>query len=149
MEGDTESDVARSQSLIHQVSVSDLDFIYYEYRRRKKSQSLIHQVSVSDNTDPFGEYELEDWSQSLIHQVSVSELKEEDGRSVHYLRLNPLFIRSQFQMVLQILERNTQLMSLNPLFIRSQFQMIFISGFVPLLLERVSIPYSSGLSFRC
>jgi len=63
-----------SQSLIHQVSVSDAKKRLPNGIILSASQSLIHQVSVSDFTnrvdDPFpGNGK----SQSLIHQVSVSD----------------------------------------------------------------------------
>ena len=90
-------------------------------------------------------------------------------------RLNPLFIRSQFQMRVLEITRKERVNRLNPLFIRSQFQMVmdnlfsdshpWQSGLNPLFIrsqfqisrtllgsvrrrQRVSIPYSSGLSFR-
>ena len=40
-----------SQSLIHQVSVSDCDWNVVDGDADRKSQSLIHQVSVSDGSD--------------------------------------------------------------------------------------------------
>ena len=62
------------------------------------SQSLIHQVSVSDHLFPDSTPHSEYLSQSLIHQVSVSDLVETLKGQLDY--------------------------------------------------EEVSIPYSSGLSFR-
>ncbi len=87
----------KSQSLIHQVSVSNLKncpeskwygsrgrnslFIRslfptwsgcFHHNRSWKSQSLIHQVSVSNKTYSGEEETTEEKSQSLIHQVSVS-----------------------------------------------------------------------------
>ena len=63
-------------------------------------------------------------SQSLIHQVSVSDFENARIRN-DFVKpcLNPLFIRSQFQMVTKIDVNQT--------------------------MKGVSIPYSSGLSFRC
>ena len=62
------------------------------------SQSLIHQVSVSDDKLMAEAFNFsENLSQSLIHQVSVSDTEACD---IHYKQihsLNPLFIRSQFQ----------------------------------------------------
>ena len=89
----------RSQSLIHQVSVSDSILRFWIYKVGDSSQSLIHQVSVSDNftgrpkknwkksvSIPYSSglsfrcYLTAAWSeglniesQSLIHQVSVSD----------------------------------------------------------------------------
>ena len=85
------------------------------------SQSLIHQVSVSDVTENRSLSRLIE-SQSLIHQVSVSDGKSKNGAR-KWLSLNPLFIRSQFQII--------------------QGGMVFTVAIF------VSIPYSSGLSFRC
>ena len=63
-----------SQSLIHQVSVSDTLAMFQEIRS-DMSQSLIHQVSVSDVADGHKYWVLTAVeSQSLIHQVSVSDL---------------------------------------------------------------------------
>ena len=63
-----------------------------------KSQSLIHQVSVSESkpTVAWGRTDIA-MSQSLIHQVSVSELLGIDSKIINDESLNPLFIRSQFQ----------------------------------------------------
>ena len=89
-----------SQSLIHQVSVSDFIgngmgrkervkslnplFIRSQFQilnpvgltalTESKSQSLIHQVSVSDGEQTKCDKESCKGSQSLIHQVSVSDL---------------------------------------------------------------------------
>ena len=66
-----------SQSLLHQVSVSDsIDIIIKAINRAKASQSLLHQVSVSDfdwtsDTGSTAGDTVE--SQSLLHQVSVSD----------------------------------------------------------------------------
>ena len=87
-----------SQSLIHQVSVSDYVNGPLTSRYWHGSQSLIHQVSVSDEKIiDRGDQRLK-MSQSLIHQVSVSDVDVS----------------------------------------------IFLSGIDVF----VSIPYSSGLSFR-
>ena len=61
--------------------------------------------------------------------------------------LNPLFIRSQFQREMTITSMLGMEQSLNPLFIRSQFQR---KDWLPCSAQSrvVSIPYSSGLSFR-
>ena len=72
MRGVTESIVRTSQSLLHQVSISntleDGDTIFWG----SLSQSLLHQVSVSNHYGTSTkEGELE--SQSLIHQVCVSD----------------------------------------------------------------------------
>ena len=59
------------QSLINQVSVSNIKTITYEVRSHGLSQSLLHQVSVSNqieylfSTEKWGELK----SQSLLHQV--------------------------------------------------------------------------------
>ena len=80
-------------------------------------------------------------SQSLIHQVSVSDDDPKpDTGSVCF--------RSQFQI---FLDQNLDIKSqycLNPLFIRSQFQILQKAVRRAKTEERVSIPYSSGLSFR-
>ena len=62
------------------------------------SQSLIHQVSVSESDEMLG-LARKKKSQSLIHQVSVSEPMHFFNRwpEVITFSLNPLFIRSQFQ----------------------------------------------------
>ena len=62
-------------------------------------------------------------SQSLIHQVSDSDNKLLQHQLDEKQRLNPLFIRSQIQIIFScraVWERE----SLNPLFIRSQIQII-------------------------
>ena len=63
-----------SQSLIHQVSVSDGILRDEKEKEINESQSLIHQVSVSDAgfRNGCGLFTSER-SQSLIHQVSVSD----------------------------------------------------------------------------
>ena len=64
----------KSQSLIHQVSVSDevKDSVFKE--RESGSQSLIHQVSDSDQDDTgYLWVATSTQSQSLIHQGSVSD----------------------------------------------------------------------------
>ena len=64
-----------SQSLIHQVSVSDLRIIALNrFGVCLLSQSLIHQVSVSDLKQIYSVVRGGGESQSLIHQVSVSDL---------------------------------------------------------------------------
>ena len=84
-------------------------------------------------------------SQSLFHQVSVSE--EASGLGDEFAKitgLNPFFIRSQFQRK-EVLVLNTQV------------SIPFSSGlsfrgykkkWFPILSVEVSIPFSSGLSFR-
>ena len=62
-------------------------------------------------------------SQSLFHQVSVSDDTLTQPPPIIIQRLNPFFIRSQFQIKL------------------------ICKGMA--MTERVSIPFSSGLSFRC
>ena len=64
-------------------------------------------------------------SQSLIHQVSVSEAVSE-----------------------ALFQNKKEEESLNPLFIRSQFQSLFTIFLFLGRIITVSIPYSSGLSFR-
>jgi len=63
-------------------------------------------------------------SQSLIHQVSVSDFENARIRN-DFVKpcLNPLFIRSQFQIEQYGLFPEEKILRLNPLFIRSQFQM--------------------------
>ena len=111
-----------SQSLIHQVSVSDRTnshgsifygsglnplFIRSQFQILIKpshkilfispSQSLIHQVSDSDSKLVLFFQTLSKQSQSLIHQVSVSEKMDWSDYTQGGIGLNPLFIRSQFQ----------------------------------------------------
>ena len=64
-------------------------------------------------------------SQSLIHQVSVSDTQiPVTPAAVDADRLNPLFIRSQFQIFFwRLAFWGFFGFCLNPLFIRSQFQM--------------------------
>ena len=63
-----------SQSLIHQVSVSETAVGVEPIKGAKKSQSLIHQVSVSEEEMKLKIATIAPFlSQSLIHQVSVSE----------------------------------------------------------------------------
>ena len=64
-----------------------------------KSQSLIHQVSVSDWEKSEVRCAYHDLSQSLIHQVSVSDSAETELTRIATASLNPLFIRSQFQII--------------------------------------------------
>ena len=187
-----------SQSLIHQISVSDT-YAIFKGHYITTSQSLIHQVSVSDSqsNNRFGK----GWfvsipyssglsfrfgkvgnctanrrrrSQSLIHQVSVSDflprvdvywvfaivsIPYSSGLSFRWRSpycqssqntrsLNPLFIRSQFQiLMLWSVSPATIKICLNPLFIRSQFQ-IQNNLHRRCRNDSVSIPYSSGLRFR-
>ena len=84
---------------------------------------IIHQVSDSDFTDTGSGEICKCWSQSLIHQVSDSDI-----------------------LMLEIYI--TFLLCLNPLFIRSQIQMLSVVHLMPFN-GKVSIPYSSGLRFRC
>ena len=93
----------RVQTLVSIPYSSGLSFRYVgdreQYDPSNKSQSLIHQVSVSDPLVNFG---LDEWthkSQSLIHQVSVSDVINRSIQHKQAKCLNPLFIRSQFQMV--------------------------------------------------
>ena len=89
-----------------------------------ESQSLIHQVSVSDEKwDKLVKPKTgKKWSQSLIHQVSVSDNRNQN-KEADYESLNPLFIRSQFQIISFCVPFAIHYEeSLNPLFIRSQFQ---------------------------
>ena len=67
-------------------------------QKQKKSQSLIHQVSDSDIM--IGGVQEQEWkgSQSLIHQVSDSDCVERKSMA-DLFGLNPLFIRSQIQML--------------------------------------------------
>ena len=63
----------KSQSLIHQVSISEIMIMTTTALLKTKSQSLIHQVSISEKINVVV---CRDWgakSQSLIHQVSISE----------------------------------------------------------------------------
>ena len=69
----------------------------------KLSQSLIHQVSVSDDVKAQDIYFDWEGSQSLMHQVSVSDLRIARSSEKPTHRLNPLFIRSQFQIRLSVL----------------------------------------------
>ena len=64
-----------------------------------QSQSLIHQVSVSEETIAKVNGFSFNTSQSLIHQVSVSEHWIYSRGGGWILGLNPLFIRSQFQSI--------------------------------------------------
>ena len=114
----------RSQSLIHQVSVSERETGFAANKTYTvQSQSLIHQVSVSEERHSGALRHSPAKSQSLIHQVSVSELNNLSAISKHFSCLNPLFIRSQFQSTLK-------------------------GGNTSCNFPHVSIPYSSGLSFR-
>ena len=67
---------------------------------------------------------------------------------LYAMSLNPLFIRSQFQIEINTGTDALRTISLNPLFIRSQFQIKHIPLSIAWLNSPVSIPYSSGLSFR-
>ena len=62
-----------SQSLIHQVSVSEMSIFIIWIINYLWSQSLIHQVSVSEDFNSALNIAPIRLSQSLIHQVSVSE----------------------------------------------------------------------------
>ena len=86
------------------------------------SQSLIHQVSVSEIITPPSEAENHGMSQSLIHQVSVSE-----RLMIQRLRLLNLKSQSLIHQVSVSEENKLRLCK---------------------ELNEVSIPYSSGLSFR-
>ena len=87
-------------------------------------------------------------SQSLIHQVSVSDKKL--ARWVNHkaiFSLNPLFIRSQFQMM------GIDGVEMSALESQSLIHQVSVSDLMKVLLilgmkNFVSIPYSSGLSFR-
>ena len=89
-----------------------------------KSQSLIHQVSVSDKNKRGGQRE-NYYEVSIPYSSGLSfrwwgnnfEIKSSES-----FGLNPLFIRSQFQIIRHGCLSNVN-KSLNPLFIRSQFQM--------------------------
>ena len=137
----------KSQSLIHQVSVSDfitrdvmdtiewvsipyssgLSFRYfYDYcdGGSHDTVSIPYSSGLSfrywnmGNKIPAGLRQ----SQSLIHQVSVSDTEPNaNAVKIYKERLNPLFIRSQFQMLKKPGMRKKK-QGLNPLFIRSQFQ---------------------------
>ena len=139
--------ITGSQSLIHQVSVSDYDSTYPFYNRRKTSQSLIHQVSVSDlNFTSATNNRLDAGSQSLIHQVSVSDMQARHWMMTQKIVSIPYSSGLSFRCCEGYIWKNHN-KSLNPLFIRSQFQIIS-KEILCQISQLVSIPYSSGLSFR-
>ncbi len=63
-----------SQSLLHQVTYSDDRFSFNEGVDYGMSQSLLHQVTYSDSISPNILKRTISWSQSLLHQVTYSDL---------------------------------------------------------------------------
>ena len=114
-----------SQSLIHQVSVSDSETPNYGHSVTTVSIPYSSGLSFRCHflSNDLLAIRLQKRSQSLIHQVSVSDV------------------------IIWICIKNG-MKSLNPLFIRSQFQISHCSRVHDGYLWFVSIPYSSGLSFR-
>ena len=120
-----------------------------EVARIERSQSLIHQVSDSD-TICVMRARIKNWRLNPLFIRSQIQIMENwRVHSPTNTSLNPLFIRSQIQIVLIMNMTVSFLFSLNPLFIRSQIQILLTSLIPDDEIILVSIPYSSGLRFRC